>query len=341
MDDIFAQFLRILIAVAMGMAISCYSGLYKRRGLEWAIAIVCLVTYLIVRMAIPLRLFTHGIPASASNSLPSSGASNSLPNGGKLAPGGSEWDWVHGSVDPIRVPQVDMPKPGLPKDKFTKYGTTKYPVMGPLDNLTEKESSERLQYLADVTRTPYRAKSYLKWRTDSDARRTDDGSPLVSPQDKQPEDYAVEYRRWRPDTTNELGNARDCTAYEPGHPFSCIQEWPAGNQPAAQEIGPILDHATRCQLETFTNLDEEPLKVAVADEYRRVHSERPIMWRNAPGKVGRNSTHHSWHDMCRNCKVGKCLNGICGSRLIEPEDDNILGASKLIRDYMRADKPLR
>lgn len=325
--DVFAYFLQLLVSICLGIIISCLSGLYNQPGQEWAIALLCVLSYILVRCVLPLSLFTNGLTSKTIN------LENKLE---KLL-----WrDWVHGNVDPIKVPQIDVSDDALPSDKFTRYGTTKYPVMGPLDNLTETQANERLQYLADISRTPYRAKSYLEWRTDADARRATDGSPLVSPQDKQPVDYAVDFRRWWPNMTNELGNARDCTAYEPGHPFSCIQEWPAGNQPSAQQVGPILDRSTRRQLEKFTDLEEEPLKAVVADEYRRVYPERPPMWRNAPGKVARNSTHHAWHDLCRHCKVGRCLNGICGSRLVEPGDDNILGASKLIRDYMRADRQL-
>lgn len=333
MNDIFAQFLRLLIAISLGIIISCFAGLHKKRGLEWAIATICILTFALVRSLIPLRLFTHGLPPSATIIDLTKHRTRTLVEKNPL-------DWMHGNIDPARVPQIDMPKPGLPADKFSRYGTTKYPVMGPLDNLNEKETEERLQYLADVARTPYKGRSYLEWRTDADARRSKDGSSLVATQDKQPKDYSVEFTRWWPDVTNELGNARDCTAYEPGHPFSCIQEWPAGNQPSAQQIGPILDRSTQRQLDKFTDLEEQPLTKSVADEYRRVYPKRPIMWRNAPGDVSRNSTRPGWHDICRNCKVGHCLNGICGSRLVEPDNDNILGAEKIIKTYMRDDKSL-
>lgn len=321
MVDIFAKFMQILIAILFGITISCVLGIHNKRGLEWLIAAICVLMYIIIRCSIPLRLFTNGIPDKASSIKSKTLAESDIDNkDSKLVRSGYE-------LDPIKVPQVDVVQHGLPEDKFARYGTTKYPVMGPLDNLTEEEASKRLQYLAGTVSSPYNPMSYYNWRTDADDRRDRDSSALVDA--SKLDNYKLELDRWYPDTTRELTNVRDCTAYEPGHPFSCIQEWPEGNRPEAQKIGPILDKATRRQLDKFTDLEEDPLNKVVSDEYKRVGNQ--LMWRNAPGRVERNnSEYHSWHDMCRTCKVGKCLNGICGSRLVEPGNDNIIDAARLL-----------
>lgn len=329
MQDIFAQFIQILVSIAFGIAVSCRLGLYRYRGLEWAIAIICILSYLIIRCVLPLRLFTGGLPGSTTTIMLSN--SNADDNSNAKANSNVKGS---GSLDEIKIPGVDVERGVLPGDKFAKYGTTKYPVMGPLDNLNVDEASSRLKYLASTVSTPYSPMSYYNWRTDADKRRNVDSSALVDANNV--DDYKNKVSGEYPNMTNGLTNARDCTSYEPGHPFSCIQEWPEGNRLSSQEIGSILDKETRDKLDKFTDMDEEPLRKMVADEYRRMKPDSGGMWRNAPGEVARGSTHHSWHDLCRNCKVGKCVGGICGSRLIEPGNNNIIDSEKLLRDYMSA-----
>jgi len=327
MDDIFAQFMQLLIGILTGMTISCVLGLYKKPGLEWLIAAICVTMYMIVRCLMPLRLFTNNLVNTLNNidkvDVNTLNNIDNIDNMDKLNKSNNN------NSDPIKVLQVDVKRHGLPEDKFAKYGTTKYPVMGPLDNLTEEEASKRLQYLAGTVNTPYKALSYYNWRTDADSRRDEDKSKLVNT--SQLDHYKLDIQNSYPDMTRELTNARDCLSYEPGHPFSCIQEWPEGNRPAAKRYtGSILDIATKKQMEAFTELEEDPINKVVSDEYRRVGT-RPI-WRNAPGIVARNSTRHGWHDMCRNCKVGRCLNGVCGSRLVEPGNYNIIDAGRLLSE---------
>jgi len=222
------------------------------------------------------------------------------------------------------IPRLDVADRTFEKDEVDYYGT-KMPIMGPLDGLPWEEIVRRVNYLKVKTQYPYRPMTYTDFKTSMDERLGGDLSGLLKYAKKDTPENRQELARWYPDSTLEQINAKDCTNYEAGHPFSCVQSHPDSN-------GQSLINGEMRKEEEFmsSGISNATHKILEKD------TTHPTIFKNAPGN-GPNDMEEPMNitgDLCRNCVVGQCSKGVCGSRLVELGNENILDVEGYVKSYL-------
>jgi hypothetical protein len=222
-----------------------------------------------------------------------------------------------------KIPSLDVDKNTFKVNEKNYYGT-EIPIMGPLDGLTWDEVIRRINYLKVKVQYPYKPMTYTDFKTSMDQLIGKDMSGLLkytkinTPENKQ------ELSRWYPDNTLNQINARDCTNYEPGHPYSCIQD---------------LKHQTKNLLPQDLNNKETFISSGVSNStYKLLQNNKtmPTIFKNA-SKITSNELEQVINNndsLCRNCKVGVCSKGICGSKLVEKGNNNILDVEGYVKSYL-------
>ena len=149
------------------------------------------------------------------------------------------------------------------------------------------------------------------------------------------EENKKELARWYPDSTLNQINARDCTNYEPGHPLSCVQALTKENLDIKTKSSLIKDDLL---LETENDKKKEAFCSSGMNKSTQAILEKvptlPTLFKNAPGYVENNTTRDISSDLCRGCTVGQCSKGVCGSRLLETGNENILDVDGYVTSYV-------
>jgi hypothetical protein len=234
----------------------------------------------------------------------------------------------------IPTPQLDVPKDTF-MTSVDDYHGTKMPIMGPLDGLPWQEVIRRVNYLKAKTQYPYKPMTYTDYKTSMDELLGEDLSGLMKHADLNTTETKQELRRWYPDSTLNQINARDCTNYAPGHPLSCVQ-------PSTKLSDDLLlnDSTNPTELATKENFISSDMYKSTQELLNSKSGTMPTLFKNAPGHVGQNVTRDISSDLCRGCVVGQCSKGVCGSRVIEPGNENIIDVEGYVKSYLDDNVPL-
>lgn len=303
MVDPFVLFIQVIVSLVLGVLVCLVLNLDKQDYL--LNAFVLLSVYVVVSFLIltPERLLTSFKKGNRQNSKNNNIMSQKV-------------EKFSDSLE-YSIPNLDVEE-GTFKDSTQDWYGRPVPIMGPLDGLDSKEMGTRLQFLKQKTAYPYRPLSYAEFQTSSDKRIEKDATSLlnkkvVAKNNKQ------EMNRWYPDSTYLQMNARDCTNYEPGHKFSCLQGHPG-----------LLEKEDREKEEFLSSI---PLSL----EDKLPH---PTLFKNAPGVVNSGDINagdvvDKSGDLCHNCTVGYCSKGICGSRLLDEGNGNIIDVANYVSSYLQ------
>jgi hypothetical protein len=209
-------------------------------------------------------------------------------------------------------------------DSVQKYYDTEIPIMGPLDGLNPTDMNSRLSYLYRKTATPYKPMTYFDFVSDSDKLLQSAGKYQVlngptQSKARSLDEYRVEMERWYPTMSKNQINERDCTNFAPGSPGSCL-------------IKPVslLDGAGKKLVEKFENYTSQPRAV---DTLRTM----PILFKNAPDYLNLDDSEIKAdisHNIGRGGKYGVCRSDYCGSRVLEPGNNNIVGVNQMFKAYL-------
>jgi len=209
-------------------------------------------------------------------------------------------------------------------DSVQKYYDTEIPIMGPLDGLSPTDMNSRLTYLYRKTATPYKPLTYFDFVSDSDKLLQSAGKYQVlnGPTQSNPrslDEYRVEMERWYPTMSKNQINERDCTNFAPGSPGSCL-------------IKPesLLDGAGKKLVEKFENYTSQPRNLNTLNKF-------PALFKNAPEYYNADDTETTVDisgAISRGGKIGICRSDYCGSRVLEPGNDNIVGVNQMFKAYL-------
>jgi hypothetical protein len=209
-------------------------------------------------------------------------------------------------------------------DSVQKYYDTEIPIMGPLDGLSPSDMNTRLSYLYRKTATPYKPLTYFDFVSDADKSLASAGKYQVlnGPTQSGPQDldkFRTEMERWYPTLSKNQINERDCTNFKEGSAGSCL-------------IKPesLLDDAGKKLVEKFENYTSQPRSLNTLKTF-------PTLFKNAKYHNADDTesiTDISGH-IARGGKVGVCnSSGYCGSRVLEPGNDNIVDIEKMFKAYL-------
>lgn len=226
-----------------------------------------------------------------------------------------------------KTPGLDVPEGTFTKSETDYYGT-KMPIMGPLDGLPWDEVIRRVNYLKVKSQYPYRPMKYTDFKTSMDELIGKDMNGLLKYAKLDTDENKKELGRWYPDSTLQQMNARDCTNYSPGHPFSCVQKKPTLEDDGNNEV--LLDNSTQVK-ETFMSDGVSRGTQKLLEKGIPI----PTIFKNAPGTTNMDEIVKDISgDMCRGCKVGVCSKGVCGSRVIEHGNENILDIDGYVKSFL-------
>ena len=314
MVDPFVLFIQVIVSLVLGVLVCLVLNLDKQDYL--LNAFVLLSIYLVVSFLIltPERLTSSFKKGSNGQNSKNNDKNNTSKNSNNLK---SQKVETFGDSLEYSIPDLDVEE-GTFKDSTQDWYGRPVPIMGPLDGLDSKEMGTRLQFLKQKTAYPYRPLSYAEFQTSSDKRIEKDATSLLN-KEVVAKNNKQEMNRWYPDSTYLQMNARDCTNYEPGHTFSCLQRHPG-----------LLEKEDREKEEFLSSI---PLSL----EDKLPH---PTLFKNAPGVVNSGDVNagdvvDKSGDLCHNCTVGYCSKGVCGSRLLDEGTGNIIDVANYVSSYLQ------
>ena len=219
-------------------------------------------------------------------------------------------------------------EPGTFTDSTENYYGTEIPIAGPLDGLKPGELNIRLDYLYQKTAYPYKPLTYFEFKSGEDTGLSKSGL-LKDASDLKT--FRQEMERWYPNTNENQLNTRDCTNWPAGHALSCNQD-PGklvGAPPDIPGTGSgLLDDELNYKKERFEAPSSAPKQLVSGQSW-------PALFKSAPGNIELESTRDVTGDLCHNCKTGYCVKGYCGSRVLEPGNNNIIDPENYVADYLR------
>lgn len=273
------------------------------------IALVFTGLYICVaKLALPAEKLNTPLATLLAAKGPESSSNNYHPRSGVDAP----------LFKGIRVDDGTFP------DSVQKYYDTEIPIMGPLDGLSPGDMNSRLSYLYRKTATPYKPMTYFDFESDADKLLSRAGKYQVlnGPTQSGTRDlgeYRVEMERWYPTLSKNQINERDCTNFAPGSPGSCL-------------IKPesLLNGAGKKLVEQFENYTSQPRSLNTVKTF-------PTLFKNAEYRLADDTegiTDISGH-IARGGKLGVCnSSGYCGSRVLEPGNNNLIDVEQMFKEYL-------
>lgn len=234
---------------------------------------------------------------------------------------------------------------GVFGDVTENYYGMRVPIMGPYDGVRPADIKKKLGS-AEYQKTayPYRPITNFGNMVPGDATIGQKliGEPVTEVAGTW---YKQDVERWYPNTNRLATNTRDCTNYPAGHPGSCLinPERTPGTPEALATLngysvdGQLLDEELMAKEERFTDIASTPKLLKSGEPW-------PTLFKNAPGQVrfdtGANpppvlGALDSPGTLCRTCKVGGCMKTYCGSRQLEPGNNNIISPAGYLADYLR------
>lgn len=310
MVDPFVLFIQVIVSLVLGVLVCLVLNLDKQDYLLNAFVLLSVYVVVSVLILTPERL-------TSSFKLGDNKLNNTKNNNSNIYDNfkDSVLSVSHNNKEYV-IPDLDVEE-GTFKDSTQDWHGRPVPIMGPLDGLDSKEMGTRLQFLKQKTAYPYRPLSYAEFQTSNDKRIEKDTTSLLN-KEVVAKNNKQEMNRWYPDSTYLQMNARDCTNYEPGHTFSCLQGHSG-----------LLNKEDREKEEFLSSI---PLSL----EDKLPH---PTLFKNAPGVVNSGDVNagdvlDKSDDLCHNCTVGYCSKGICGSRLLDEGTDNIIDVANYVSSYL-------
>jgi len=231
-------------------------------------------------------------------------------------------DNINNDYNKYKIPSINVKDGTFTTDKINYYGT-EIPIMGSLDGLQWDEVIKRVNYLKVKTQYPYRNITYTDFKTSMDQRLGKDMSGLLNYKDTNNKANKKETARWYPNNTILQINARDCTNYEAGHPYSCIQIKPI------LESNELINKKDKIK-EKFISNGINKTTYKLINDYTS-----PTLFKNAPNNNSNvnNLVKDISNNLCRGCVIGNCSKGICGSKTVEKGNNNILDVEGYIKSY--------
>jgi hypothetical protein len=311
MIDPFVLFIQLVVSLILGIIICLILNLNKKKYL--LCSFVLLTIYVIVSFGIltEKRLTTSFKLSNNKTDNADNKVKEGLDNVNNLL------NVVVENGKEYTVPELDVEE-GTFKDSTLDWHGRDVPIMGPLDGLDSKEMNTRLQFLKQKTAYPYRSITYAEFQTSSDKRIEKDETSLLN-KNVVAKNNKQEMNRWYPDSTYLQMNARDCTNYEANHPFSCVQGHTG-----------LLSKEEKVKEEFLSSI---PLSL----ENKLPH---PTIFKNAPGVVNDGDVNagdvvDKSGELCHNCTVGYCSKGICGSRLLDEGNNDIIDVANYVSSYLQ------
>jgi len=261
------------------------------------------------------------------------------------------WESMTADGDARRIVKNDLNRGGVLVedgvfgDVAENYYGTRIPLIGPYDGVRPADIQKKLSTKEyQKTAYPYRPMTNFGNMVPSDSVM---GQKLISQPvaDVAGVWYKQDVERWYPNTNRLATNTRDCTNYPAGHPGSCLispEHVPSTPEALAtlngySVDGQLLDEELAAREERFGDIASTPKLLKSGEPW-------PTLFKNAPGQVafdtGANpppvlETQGGTETLCRMCKVGGCMKAYCGSRVIEPGNNNIISPAGYMADFLR------
>lgn len=322
MTDPFVLFIQLVVSLILGIVLCLVLNLDKKDYLLWSF--VLLTVYVVITFGILTEKRLTTSFKISNNKANNNNTNNNKANNNNDNKMKGMLNNVNNSLNvnaennkEYVIPDLDVSE-GTFKDSTQDWHGRDVPIMGPLDGLDSKEMNNRLQFLKQKTAYPYRPMTYSEFQTSSDKRIEKDNTSLLN-KEVVAKNNKQEMNRWYPDSTYLQMNARDCTNYEGGHPFSCVQEHPG-----------LLSKEDKVKEEFLSSI---PLSL----ENKLPH---PTIFKNAPGVVNSGDVNagegvDKSGDLCHNCTVGYCSKGVCGSRLLDEGNNDIIDVANYVSSYLK------
>lgn len=232
---------------------------------------------------------------------------------------------------------------GVFGDVSENYYGTRMPIMGPFDGVQPRDLKKQISTSYQKTAYPYRPLTNYNVDVSLDSGRNELLPVSDNDLKKMPGYYQQDVERWYPNMSGKVYNTRDCTNWAAGHPASCLQspERVPSSPVALSNItgvsagSQLLDAELSKKEEKFNDIASTPKLLKSGEPF-------PMLFKNAPGKVEfdteelhpKSSAETS--TKCRTCKTGICLGAYCGSRLVEPGNNNIINPAAYMVDYLKS-----
>lgn len=306
MDDYLVLFFQIIITILLVIVPAVVLGLEKH---YWLVGLVFVIVFYLIHCSLTVdvfnKLFTTGLGG----------------NEGMLGDGADkrQFKLATGGV---------LVEDGVFGDVAENYYGTRIPIMGPYDGVKPADIQKSLgRQNYQKTAYPYRPLTHFN-------------NPVPGNNNlSQSPDYQQEVERWYPDMTGGAMNARDCTNYPAGHPGSCLigpDRIPASPIALPGLIGrsELIDEELIRKEEKFNDIASTPKLLKSGEPW-------PALFKNALSDV-RFDTESlkpmplGQETLCRTCKTGGCLKSYCGSRQLEPGNDNIISPAGYTADFLRS-----
>ncbi len=318
MNDYLVLLFQIIIALVLVILPAVALGLEKH---YWLVAIVFVVVFYLIQCALGADVFNRAF----------AGLENMTADGDARRQG-------VGMINNSGVLVED----GVFGDRAENYYGTQIPLMGPYDGVRPADIKSKLgakEY--QKTAYPYRPMTHFGTMTPGDAVA---GQKLLGQETAEVAGvwYKQDVERWYPNTNSLATNTRDCTNYPSGHPGSCLispERVPKTPEALAtlngySVDGMLLDEELAAKEERFGDIASTPKLLKSGEPW-------PMLFKNAPGNpqfdTGANPPPvlGDNREFCRGCKVGGCMKAYCGSRQVEPGENNIISPAGYIADFLR------
>jgi hypothetical protein len=321
MNDYLVLFFQIIIALVLVILPAVVLGLEKH---YWLVALIFVAVFYLIQCSLSADVFNRTF--AGWESMTADGDARRVGDGMINKGGVLVEDGVFGDVS-------------------EDYYGTRIPLMGPYDGVRPDGIKAKLgtgEY--QKTAYPYRPMTHYADMTPGDTAR---GQKLLSQENAEVAGvwYKQDVEWWYPNTNRVATNTRDCTNYPAGHPGSCLisPERIGGTPEALATVngyavdGQLLDAELSAKEERFGDIASTPKLLKSGEPW-------PALFKNAPGLVdfdtGANpptalGTQNRMDEFCRGCKVGGCMKAYCGSRLIEPGNDNIISPAGYMAAFLR------
>ncbi len=245
------------------------------------------------------------------------------------------------------------------KDSVQIMDGTEVPIMGPLDALSPDDVNKRLDYLYRKTAYPYRPLTYFDFETPSDKILINSKQNLLRRADLS--GFRQEMERWYPLTTKNQISARDCTNYPAGHPGSCIiapepiievkEGFDSEPKPVVDLDKRVKNSNRRAPYGGDLSYNGGSVRPSIPSMLLRKSQlgDLAVLFKNAPSFLPQrvDNTKQIMSIDVDNTEIkpdsaalisrggvyGRCRSDYCGSRVLEPGNDNIIDPANMLLSY--------
>ena len=322
MNDYLVLLFQIIISVVLVIFPAVALGVEHH---YWLVALVFVAVFYLIQCGLGADVFNRAFAGPESQLVIMGDGPEKRLGAGKLPNGGV------------------LVEDGVFGDVSENYYGTRIPIMGPYDGVKPSDIKKKLGTVEyQKTAYPYRPlTNYASMLPGDDTV----GQKLIAEPTTEVAGvwYKQDVERWYPNMNGLVTNTRDCTNYPAGHPGSClIKPERVPGKPEALAIplyshgysvgSQLLDEELAAKAERFNDIANTPKLLKSGEPW-------PMLFKNAPGNpqfdTGVVPHPALGPELCRTCKVGGCIKGYCGSRVLEPGTDNIISPAGYMADFLR------